>query len=80
MTIKEISDWCMEHIDMRRRDSYVERGRYTIHKVEFENGDIYEQTDEQIGYWDKRVKIYLNGALENETVYHYDNFGWKEAV
>ena len=74
MTMKEIESWVSDRIYTKNR---LVRNDEHGAKYVFENGDSYEIIDRENGLFEKTVQTLINGVLVNETVYTWENFGWK---
>ena len=82
MTSEQIFDWCVERLNIPRRDDVYERGEKTVHAVRFENGDSYEHTEEytDTGRMKKRVETKINGETVRMVNMRWENYGWQEVT
>ncbi len=77
MTLEEIRTWCEGHVTMRSR---VVSNDYDGEKIVFpETGESYEYREKyhESNINEKTSRYYINGKLVNETLFHWNCFGWK---
>lgn len=77
MTMAEIVNWCASKTYEKARHEFDNSGKFSRHKVRFEDGEIYEHTEEFIDSNNKRVTVKINGQEVFDGLYSFENFGWK---
>lgn len=78
MTIKQISEWINNHMNMQQKREYKGYGRIDETIVHFENGDIFHQITDVISIWKEHTIMYINGKEVYSKDLVYEGFGWKE--
>lgn len=75
MTNVQIEKWAWDRVNAHR--DYTWSLDNSAYIARLETGETYEYKSREINGYEKEIKIFINGKLENVSRYKWENFGWK---